>query len=199
MIKLSHNKKPNKKEAFSILVDAKYSSVPNQLSENDLDKLINYFAPPMPKIAKNVEQWVAKAVGKTDVREYLNYLYVKDTIIYGCDGSRVHWGKTAFKDGYYDPKTLLPIDFNGKYPDVNRVIQFDTLDNFSDNLNNSTSICNQIPCYLLSNNCYQQTLINDAVNGNDSIVFSTSDGYDKLRGHSQFGEFVIMCIKEITK
>jgi len=192
MIKLSHNKKPCKKEAFSILLDSKYSAVPNQLSENDLDKLINYFAPPMPKIAKNVEQWVAKK----EVREYLNYLYVKDYIIYGCDGPRIHWGKTAFKDGYYDPKTLLPIDFNGTYPDINCIIN-DNLDHcHSQNLNDSTTIFRDIHCYLLNDMNYQQLFINEAVNGNDSIVFHTPDDNSKIRGHSQFGEFVIMRIRD---
>ena len=198
MIKLSNNKKPNKKEAFSILVNAKYSDI-DSLSSDEIDTLINYFAPPLPKIAKNVEQWVAKAVAKKDIRESLKYLYVKDSIIYGCDGSRVHWGKTAFKDGYYEPKTLLPIDFNGKYPDVNRVIQFDTSDSFSNNLNDSSIIFRSLHCYLLNGTNYQQSFINESVNGNDSIVYTTSKDNDKLRGHSQFGEFVVMGMRKKTK
>ena len=195
MIKLSHNNKSNKKEAFNILLDAKCSTVPNQLSNNDIDSLINYFAPVIPKVSKSVEQWVAKAVAKKDVRFNLNYLHVKDSVIYGCDGSRIHWGKTVLKDGYYDPKTLLPVDCDKKYPDMNRVIDVNFENMYNESLKH-TFIFGGCHCYLLNETNYQQSFINDAVNNNDSIVFHVNDTNEKLRGYSQFGEFIVMGMRD---
>ena len=110
----------SKKEAYKA-VRALRNGEPEKV---DLDRLLHFFAPARTRNVKSVEQWVALAVGVRDVRAPLNYLYVKDGIVWGSDGHRAHWGATELADGYYDPRTLDPVPFSDPYPDIARAVSW---------------------------------------------------------------------------
>ena len=112
-------KKPNKNDAQSLVQElaARYN-----IPADEIAPLYTYFMPPIPAKAKTPEQWVGKAVGKKDVRYYLNFYYSDGRRLIGCDGSRVHLIPTELSEGYYDA-ALHPIDPQGRYPDIDRVVE----------------------------------------------------------------------------
>lgn len=90
----------------------------------NLAALYAYFMPAAPKKAKTPFQWVALAMGKQDVRYYLNYVHVTENHIEATDGHRMH--KTPNHDslpaGFYNAagdKVKAP-DF-ANFPDTGRV------------------------------------------------------------------------------
>ena len=111
-------KKPNKNDAQELVL---------QLSEQygipaeEIAPLYTYFMPPVPAKPKTTEQWVGKAVGKKDVRYYLNFYYSDGKRLVGCDGSRIHLMPTDLPEGFYD-RALNAVGEQGRYPDVDRVI-----------------------------------------------------------------------------
>jgi hypothetical protein len=115
-----YTEKATRAEAYSLIVDMKMGR--RKLSQEDIDSLLLYFAPSLPKNAKTVEQWVAKAAANAkEPRDYLRYLYVKDGVIMASDGNRAHRGETTLADGYYCPRTLARVDYDGVFPDLDRV------------------------------------------------------------------------------
>jgi len=180
MIKLTHKKKPSRKEAFQIIMNLKRSEF-SDLHDNEIDSLINYFAQPIPKIAKTAEQWVCKAINEKESRGYLRYMFVENGVAYGSDGSRLHWCNTTKDNGFYDPKTLLQVNYtSAKYPDMKRLTGI----KFTGCLNPSfddieTVIIKGYQCYLLNaetlsiaiNSCY----LDDAVNGLTKFTFKISN------------------------
>jgi len=101
-----------------------------QLSDDalfHLGQLYRHFMPPAPRAAKTLEQWVAKAAGKKDVRYYLNYVYADPA---GClvatDGHRMHVIDLpeGMQPGYYCPKTLerLHDTEEWRYADWQRIV-----------------------------------------------------------------------------
>jgi len=122
MTKLTHNKKPSKKQAFEI-VAALHDG--DELTQSEKDSLLLYFiGSNNPKKPKTTEQWVATAVAKKEIREALNYMWVDDGVAYGSDGAVVFYGATELDDGFYDPKTLLQVEVGElKYPTVKAVIE----------------------------------------------------------------------------
>ena len=117
-------RKPNKKDAFSAL-----KSIINQVgdeNEADLATLYAFFLPPVPAKPKTPEQWVARAMAKMDIRDYLNYLYNDGKKLIATDGHRMHFIKGhETKKGFYNTE-MEPLDNDegqcGKYPDADRVI-----------------------------------------------------------------------------
>lgn len=115
MRKLSHTKKPSRGEAFAMLLKMEPS--------RDVDSLLNYFAPPTPKTPRDVFEYCAKAVADDrDLRTYLRYVYVEDGAIVATDGHRMHYGKTDLPNGFYCPKTRMPVEVDARYPEWRRVI-----------------------------------------------------------------------------
>lgn len=47
---------------------------------------------------------------KKEVREYLRYVHVHDSLMFATDGYRLHWCITEFEDGVYEPKTMLKME-----------------------------------------------------------------------------------------
>lgn len=100
-----------------------------QLSDDalfHLGQLYRHFMPPAPRAAKTLEQWVAKAAGKKDVRYYLNYLYADPAgYLVATDGHRMHVIDLpeGMQPGYYCPKTLerLHDTEEWRYPDWQRI------------------------------------------------------------------------------
>jgi len=120
-------KKPTKADAHLIIQDLIQS---NALSLRDAVALYTYFRPPIPKKAKTDMDWVAKAIGKGDVRAYLNYLYSTGDRIAATDGHRLHIIKNPdekkYPEGSYLDVSGVVVsdveDFGFKYPNIDRVI-----------------------------------------------------------------------------
>lgn len=96
-----------------------------QGSNGHLESLLMHFtAPPARRPAQSAAEWVARAVAVRDVRKYLEYMWVSpEGIAYGTDGHRAHFAHVeGFAPGFYDPKTLKPVEVSGRYPDVNRLM-----------------------------------------------------------------------------
>lgn len=190
-MKLSHNKKPNKKEVFNILLNLKLQDS-TIIVDEDLDSLINYFAPSLPKVAKTAEQWVAKACDGKHIKECYNFMYVNNNVAYGMNGHRLHWCDTLLKDGYYDPKTLLPVDCKDEYPDVSRFMLDKSDDLLKADLQTVSEIREKIHCYNLNGHHFQQSYINDALNGLNTIAYNITD--NRLWSQCPFGQFVIASV-----
>ena len=68
--------------------------------------------------------------GKSASKEYLRHLCVKDGVVWGSDGARMHWTKTSLKDGLYlvekntQVKVIVEevVKANFTYPDVKAVL-----------------------------------------------------------------------------
>lgn len=162
------------------------------------DALLLYFAPALPKKARTVEQWVAKAAADAkEGREYLRHLYVKDGVVMASDG---HRGKTTLDDGYYCPRTFAPVDFDGVFPDLNRVYpdrkrlaEFDVAELDKGAIMNEktskTLTYRRVPDGTAVNEAY----LADALNGReDGIIYHDPEAARNMAGDSEFGEWVIM-------
>lgn len=197
-MKLTTLDRASRKEAYASVRDLKSGG---QLPEGDIDRLLNYLAPPLPKTAKTAFQWVAKAAGKNDLRKYLNSVHVDGGVMYASDGHRIHWAPTELGDGYYDARTELPFDLDSKYPDVRRTVGGSFGDRHEVRLDD-------VPCgqrvyrgkplshYLLPGGThgrgYDSAYLHDALNGADRATYRM--GGDKVRGESEFGEYIVMGI-----
>lgn len=85
----------------------------------DLDALLLYFAPPVPKVAKTPLEWVAKAAGDDVKRPWMAYIFVRKGYAMATDGHRAHRCKTDKADGYYHPATMLQVNeaaVGGEFP-----------------------------------------------------------------------------------
>lgn len=103
----NHASRASKSKAFDLVMAIKKGET---ISDQEKDSLLLHFATTAPKIAKSAEQWCAKAVAKQDARKYLRYLQVRNGLMYGCDGHRIHRAQVDKPDGTYCPKTLLPTE-----------------------------------------------------------------------------------------
>lgn len=178
-------KKATKAEAYALIVDMKTRR--RELYPEDIDALLLYFAPALPKKAKTVEQRAAKAAADAkESREYLRYLHVKDGVVMASDGHRAHRGKTTLGDGYYCPRTFAPVDFDGVFPDLNRVYpdrkrlaEFDVAE-LDNGKTSKTLTYRRVPDGTAVNEAY----LVDALNGREASR--------NMAGDSEFGEWVIM-------
>ncbi|MAL49644.1 MAG: hypothetical protein CMH18_07785 [Methylophaga sp.] len=119
-MKMAVGKKPSRAEAYALVLDMKTGRRP--LEDYDVDALLRFFAPALPKRAKIAEQWVAKAAAdQYELRKPLQYIRVENGIAYASNGHRAHRCKTTWADGYYDPKTFLPVDSDERPIDIKRV------------------------------------------------------------------------------
>lgn len=116
------NLKCNKKDAYLILLDTINNG--GTLSELDAAKLYKYFAPATPKKAKTAFDYVARGVGKKDVRYYLNHINVKDGTLSATNGHVLFQCDTTLADGFYN-NLQVPLDNTGNaigvFPDVERI------------------------------------------------------------------------------
>ena len=118
------NKKPSKMEAQKII---KSLAALHPENIGDLEKLYSFFMPAPSKKPKTPFQWVARAVGKKDLKEYLNYVYATETEIVATDGHRMHITRNTdsrFKPGYYlaNGELAYPPD-QWTYPNYRRILQ----------------------------------------------------------------------------
>lgn len=191
MITLSHIKKPSRKEAFDLVCKAKS----HNLTESEIDSLINYFAPSVPSSPKTAFQWVARAVSENDIRQYLQFVHVSEGVMRATDGHRLHWANTDLTDGYYDAKTGARVDnkyVRGTFPDIRRVIpKIERMTEFKDGPIAGTRYVNKKAVFTLSYDGLQfnKKYVDEAIAGRVYI------DHEKMRGSNDFGEFVIMFMK----
>jgi len=117
-ITLSTLDKATRKEAYDMVFRMKMGE---EISDSEIDHLLNFFAPAMPKKAKSAEQWVGLACDAKDRREFCRYIHVKNGVATATDGHRMHWTDTYLPDGTYDPKTQLLVNFKGILPELERI------------------------------------------------------------------------------
>jgi DNA polymerase III sliding clamp (beta) subunit (PCNA family) len=110
---------PKKADCFDIITKHIESGEP--MTDKELSELYKYFVPPIPAKPKTELQWVAKAMGKKDIRYYLNYIYSDGRCLLGTDGHRLHISPTDMDEGFYDTQGN-PCKCDGKFPDVDRII-----------------------------------------------------------------------------
>lgn len=117
------NKKPNKEVAQNLIEQMYTDNSINSDYKEHLAGLYKYFQPPVKKKPKDLKEWVMLARCKDPARYYLNEMYYKDGVLYGCDGHRLHMLKldVELMEGYYDSK-LNHLDIEGTFPDVTRII-----------------------------------------------------------------------------
>ncbi len=119
MITLSPTvKKANKATAFKWLLALKSGE---ELTPDQLDGILLFFAPKTRDKAKCAMEWVAKAASANDLRHHLRYVAVAQGIAYASDGHVIHRANVKVEDGFYCPKTLLKVAFNQKPLDFARV------------------------------------------------------------------------------
>lgn len=189
-------KKANKKIAYDMAVKLKQGET---LKDNELDSLLLYFAPSIPKKATSAIQWVAKAAATNDVRFYLNYVRVQDGFAYATDGARIHRAPSDLGEGYYCPKTLAAVHIENKPPDYERVLTrlADTV-NTRATLGELTKGLSGKDVYLLHESldvgAFENQLV-DALNSQDDSASFEYEPYNvsyRLIGSSEFGDFVVM-------
>lgn len=71
---------------------------------HDLARLYAHFLPKPTIKPTTTFQWVAKAIGQNDQREYLNFVYVTEDHIVGTDGHSLHMAPNVLQrePGYYN-------------------------------------------------------------------------------------------------
>lgn len=198
MISIDKNaKKLSKKEAYEAITALK---VGKTLSELEIDGLMLFFAPALPAKAKTAEQWVAKACAdKTELREYLRYVYVRDDgKMFGCDGHRVHECDSDLEPGYYEPKTMtrLSPQPDWKYPPIERVTVLHCAGNFM--LEDMTrSVSKGLNIVSAGDDAHwNEKYVGQATNGNMAGEVKYLGGVmAKLQGESEFGQYTIMGVR----
>lgn len=192
----SHAKKANKKSAYAMAEQLKLGET---LTPEQVDSLLLYFAPSIPKKAATAMQWVAKAVAIKDVRYYLTYIRVQDGFAYGTDGNRIHKAAVELPEGWYCPKTLVRLEgVDAKYPEIERLLTRTNNKIYNQSLDTMVKgISNKIP-YLLTEKLdvgVDALFIADAVNGLNEKVILEFEQYNssyRVRGTSDFGEWLVM-------
>lgn len=195
----AHAKKANKKTAYQMVEQLKQGDT---LKPEQLDSLLLYFAPSIPKKATSALQWVAKAAAKKDNRKYLEYVRVQDGTAYAVDGERIHYAPSDLPEGWYCPKTLMRLEgVNERAPDylgvsarANTVNTHATLGELSKGMVSSKP-------FLFHNTMdvgvSEQVLI-DALNSQDenaTFEYEPYNSHYRVRGSHEFGEFVIMPLR----
>jgi hypothetical protein len=96
------------------------------LMREQLRAIITRLQPKTSSKKLNGFKWVALAVCKKEIRQYLNYVYVEDGVAIATDCHRIHATPTILEDGYYCPKSGMKVDDQGKFPPWKRVIPSNT-------------------------------------------------------------------------
>lgn len=204
MISISSKaKKLSKKQAFDSVMELRGGAT---LSPQRIDELLLYFAPAAPKKAKTAMEWLAKAVAVQDVRKNLEYIWVNvDGMGYATDGHVAHRAQLeGVAEGYYCPKTLLAVTgIDLKYPNVERVFApkeahytVEAAELEASMLPNATAV------YSYEGSYAHKAQLDRAMNGdkNSIMLYAVSNGTNSIlhqwRGTTEFGDYIIMGIKE---
>lgn len=195
-------KKATKNSAYNMAVKLKKG---DSLSDRELDSLILYFAPSLPKKATSAFQWAAKAAANNAKREYLNYVRVQDGYAYGCDGARMHKAAIDLPEGYYCPKTQAAVPLTIEPPNYERVMARTKNEGTPATLGELTKGIFRKRTYLvhvgLECAAHENQLI-DGLNSQDHSATFEYEQYNdayRIHGTNEFGAFVLMPLKECPK
>lgn len=194
-IKISPDaKKPTRSEAMNY---AQTLALTGKLSDGAAQELLLYFAaPPARRPAKSAMEWVARAVPKVDVRHYLCYVWVSpEGVAYGTDGHRAHIATVeGYATGFYDAKTLKPVDVDGKYPNVDRLLPTIAPDRTVPLRELSTELLTSIDklAYCHGDAYVRADYLLDALNVSDEPLEVHGN---RFTGRSDFGHFLIMGVR----
>lgn len=118
-------RKPSKQLAQELIRELYRNPSLEDADRERLAALYCHFTPPQPKVAKTDWQWVALAMGKKDIRFYLNYVHVDERRIVATDGHRLHTipNTENLAPGFYLANGDRVEDPSfAKYPDIDRAI-----------------------------------------------------------------------------
>jgi len=113
-------RKPTERKAFRVIREMIENDSDEINIEESLALLYSYFLPPLAK-PKTPEQWLMLAMGKTDIRFYLNYCYSDGKNFIASDGHRAHLMKTDKPKGFYNSAGDL-VEVGHKYPSIYNII-----------------------------------------------------------------------------
>ena len=187
-------KKPNKKTALELVRELRL-----KYDDSSLDDLILFFATRQKGVAKTAEQWVCRAVAIKDDRPALNYMYVEKGIAYGTDGKRAHAASTGLENGYYDPASLERVEFDGKFPEIERILELKGggCATFSTNIEELSRVeFVGVIRYIHkpSDSVVSVEALREALNGDElAEVVIRDNGY--WQGVSAFGRFTVMGVR----
>lgn len=196
MQKLTHDAKFNRNQIYKKLIEMKQTG--GHLTEFELDAFINYFAPAVPKTPKTAFEWVAKAVAESDIRKYLNFVFVQDGVAVATDGARVHFANVDMPNGYYDAKTGLAVEDKGRYPDWRRIIPRDGVAKPSEKWESRTTSTNKKPEFvtLIDNRSFLTKYLDEALAARENVLITDDGLFSKVTGQNQFGTFVVACRRD---
>lgn len=210
-IKMTAKKACSKIKAFNLLKSLREGEM---LTLEEIDSILLRFAPTPPAKVKgnNAMAWVAKAVAKQDVREYLQYIRVEGGYAYGTNGHALFKAEVDEDDGWYCPKTLLAYDA----PDSWRAPKYDQLlrgidlkhkfyarltvaEMTQSLLGRDAVYCYSTPDAFNENLTFARVMVNRnylaaATNSDDRAEFNVHDnggGMMVLHGRNEMGEWLI--------
>lgn len=120
MITMSaYAKKASKREAYGMVRCLKEG---HELSQDQIDSLLLYFAPANPAKPKTALEWLAKACSN-DIRDHAvkRFIHVKSGRAIATDGHRVHEATVDLPDGVYSPVTFDPVEETNHFDAADRV------------------------------------------------------------------------------
>ena len=131
--RMYQGKRPSKTETADVikaLIEGTGGQAP---TEAQLATLYAHHTPALPAKPKGVDAYISRAMGKKDVRPYLNASYSDGSRLAATDGHRVHFAEDVnWAEGFYDKKGTC-IGGVGKFPDIRRVIpKYHSRDNITD-------------------------------------------------------------------
>lgn len=189
-------RKANKKAAYDMAVKLKKGET---LNADELDSLLLYFAPSLPKKATGAMQWVAKAAGVNEERKYLNYVRVQNGTAYASDGGRIHIAETELPEGWYCPLTLASVTPDLKAPDYLRVTKrradAATTRATLGELTKGIEGKNPYLFHTGLDTAVNENYLVDALNSQDDAAVFEYEEYNssyRIHGSHDFGDFIVM-------
>jgi hypothetical protein len=192
--------KIKKQEAYELVRSAYLNNT--GVSRDSLRDLVDYFVPPLPKVAKTADQWVSSACAKNDVRDWPNLIFVHGGFMYSTDGHRMYRAVTGLPSGYYEPKTLLPSAYRGAHPITTRLDYFfpkplqawdrAALRDGTQELGVNTKNANLLR-FDCSKFAFDAVYLYGACNGCEDTTLYFYE--NRVSGRSPFGEFILMGVR----
>lgn len=201
--------KISKQRAFNIVKNSINNDIP--LVECELEQLLYYLAPAIPKNPKNRYDWVARFMNKAETdRLYLNYIHVVDDKIIATNGHilGVTNNEEDLENGLYNYMAgeLVKTDSTYKLPNFTRAITTDpitlpiTVSHFENDGKLYSKFNNGYTLQRNSGNLYsrindkyviQRKYFNLIIEGSTLVKYPT-EGNKALEFQDNYGRFVIM-------
>ncbi|MCH7909415.1 MAG: hypothetical protein IIB38_07345 [Candidatus Hydrogenedentes bacterium] len=151
----------------------------------------------IPNVAFTAEEWIARASNPWNKGDaFTRLVHVQDGIAFATNRRRMHWGKTVFPDGTYDPASFTPTEFHGNHIPVFSEHLPDWAE-FTDTRigeikNASPGPEGEDVVHIVDEMYINKTWLLEAMNGNP---FRLMIGPNRVAGVGSFGHFMIAQIK----